>query len=124
MITPEINPYYATVADHYFPLNNLGELEITGANISAAFGRAELGLYPSIDGADTYVEIGNFTDGCLSDPSLCPFGFTLAFWFRMNKNSTNMTEGVVFSTAGPVNGERVGINVVLSSNKSLWIEGL
>ncbi|XP_030831830.1 uncharacterized protein LOC578898 [Strongylocentrotus purpuratus] len=122
LITPEINPYYATVADHYFPLNNLGELEITGANISAAFGRAELGLYPSIDGADTYVEIGNFTDGCLSDPSLCPYGFTLAFWFRMNKNSTNMTEGVVFSTAGPVNGERVGINIVLSSNKSLLIE--
>eukprot|EP00057_Strongylocentrotus_purpuratus_P031277 XP_784129.3 PREDICTED: uncharacterized protein LOC578898 [Strongylocentrotus purpuratus] len=122
LITPEINPYYAAVADHYFPLNNLGELEITGANISAAFGRAELGLYPSIDGADTYVEIGNFTDGCLSDPSLCPYGFTLAFWFRMNKNSTNMTEGVVFSTAGPVNGERVGINIVLSSNKSLLIE--
>ncbi|XP_063951327.1 uncharacterized protein LOC135153166 isoform X1 [Lytechinus pictus] len=122
LITPEINPYYATVADHYFPLNNLGELDITGLNVSAAFGRAELGLYPSIDGADTYVEIANFTDGCLSDPSLCPLGFTLAFWFHMNEKPTDMQEGMIFSTAGPVNGERVGINIALSGKKEVVIE--
>ena len=122
VITPEINPLY-TRADFYFPLNNLGELRINGSNITAGLGRAELGLYPAIHAQDSYVEIANFTDGCLSEPARCPRGFSLAFWLKLKRRPRDMLDGVIFTTAGPLNRERVGINIYLSSRSRLAIEG-
>ncbi|XP_071479259.1 uncharacterized protein [Diadema antillarum] len=121
LITPEINPLYV-LADYYLPLNNLGDLDTFGSNVSVTLGRTSLGYYPDIRSADSYVEIANFTNQCLSEPNVCPYGLTLAFWMKIDGRVNNTGSGLVFSTAGPINSERVGIRISLTSAPTMVFE--
>ncbi|XP_078345693.1 uncharacterized protein LOC144631168 isoform X3 [Oculina patagonica] len=94
------SPYQS--ADHYWPLYNItdGILEdVEGAAHTVVYNGAKIVQVPqlghalSLDGKDDWVDTGGFNADCVTEPSTCKEGFTLAFWLRVYGTGYVMSSG-------------------------------
>ncbi|KAK2560536.1 Adhesion G-protein coupled receptor D1 [Acropora cervicornis] len=94
------SPYES--ADHFWPMYNItdGILEdVEGAAHTMVYNGGKIAQVPQLehalflDGVDDYVDTGGFNADCVTEPSRCSEGFTLAFWLKVNGTGYIMSSG-------------------------------
>ncbi|XP_067019001.1 uncharacterized protein [Acropora muricata] len=94
------SPYES--ANHFWPMYNItdGILEdVEGAAHTMVYNGGKIVQVPQLehalflDGVDDYVDTGGFNADCVTEPSRCSEGFTLAFWLKVNGTGYIMSSG-------------------------------
>lgn len=68
----------------------------------------QLGAVLTLDGADDTIELRNFADTCIGDPTECTEGLSVAFWIRYAQGNNFFCLGiwVISHASSTQNAER------------------
>ena len=80
-------------ATHYLPLNFTREdktklVDMRANATGMVFGKInvttaeQIGQVLSLNGKDNYIELNNLKDECITNPSNCAEGLSVAFWIK------------------------------------------
>ncbi|XP_048580487.1 cadherin-23-like isoform X2 [Nematostella vectensis] len=54
---------------------------------------SQLGNVIAVSGSEQYIRVGDFENDCVSNPSLCPDGLSVAFWLKFNSGRYIISSG-------------------------------
>ncbi|XP_071784801.1 uncharacterized protein [Asterias amurensis] len=115
----QIHPYHL-LATNYWPMNDPTDIMIAGGNNTIIYGRAQVGIYPNLASDSSWINLGNYSQQCLSEPQFCSEGLSVSLWLKLNSRNMDGMDGVILTTASDaVQDGRVGVSIILKSSNEL-----
>ena len=105
-------------------MNDPTDIMIAGGNNTIIYGRAQVGIYPNLASDSSWVNLGNYSQQCLSEPQFCTEGLSVSLWLKLNSRNMDGMDGVILTTASDaVQDGRVGVSIILKSSNELLFRG-